>query len=77
MNDWPPEWMNWEGWRWIAPLIGLAQGIAFGWYMRALKARHDALAQVNYSLRRIKEILAADANERHKARAAGGRANGE
>lgn len=35
------EWMNWGGWRWIGLAGALAQGIWFGWTIRAINARAD------------------------------------
>lgn len=37
-----PDWMNWPGWHWVAVAVALAQGIWFGWSIRAINARGDA-----------------------------------
>ena len=46
-----PEWMNWEGWLWIAPLYGMAVGFYIGFDVRAMRARLDASLEQSKLLR--------------------------
>lgn len=55
----------------------LAGALALMWLAIILTPHTLRSIEIAYSLRRIKEILAADANERHKARALEGRTNGQ
>ncbi len=45
-------WMNWDGWRWIAPFLGLAIGFYFGWDTRGWRERHKRM------MRETEDILA-------------------
>lgn len=38
------SWMNWGGWRWLAPFFGMAIGFWMGWSQHAFHARMKALA---------------------------------
>lgn len=45
-------WMNWEGWRFVAPALGILVGIFIGWDARGFRSRLDVnLAQ--YRLLRL------------------------
>lgn len=33
------DWMNWGGWRWISPILGMAVGFYFGWDVRGMHER--------------------------------------
>lgn len=45
-------WMNWEGWRFVAPALGVAVGIFIGWDARGFRTRLD-INLLQYRLLRL------------------------
>jgi len=49
----PPElaWMDWDGWRWISPVLAMGIGVYFGWDARGHRwrerAAHDLVAKIS------------------------------